>query len=137
MGTRAKVKTAMIVKEMLDTPYELGKVDCVSFILDYFEQKGVDMPDKWRDWTRDNYAKRWANGEGREELYLWLHGLGVEVEINYMIESDLILIDTPEGVTPALYMGNNNILIITIESGLFVMPLMGLRKNIREVRRLG
>lgn len=131
------MKTAEIVNRMLDKPYDLGRVDCVAFILDFFESKGIDMPSEWQGWTRDNYAERWEKGEGREELCLWLHGLGEEVEINYMIESDIVLIDTPEGITPAIYLGNDNILIITIENGLFVMPLTGLRKRVKEVRRLG
>lgn len=131
------MKTAYIVQSMLDTPYELGKVDCISFILDFFESKGINMPEEWQGWTRDNYAERWESGQGREELYLWLHGLGIEVKVNYMIESDIVLIDTPDGVTPAIYLGNDNVLMITIQQGLFVIPMLDMRNKIKEVRRLG
>lgn len=136
----------MIVKQMLEKPYKLGSFDnafdCLSFIIRLYEDVGIKMPDEWRGWTRDNYAERWTKGDGRKELYDFFHSLGAEVEdVNYMIEGDLMLLNVGGGndieITPSVYLGNANVLIVTIETGVVVIPLWAVKEKIYEVRRLG
>ena len=133
------VKQVMRAQELLDKRYGLGdmnngRMDCLSFLWQFY---GDSIPHDWNGWNAKNYAVRWSNGEGRHELYEFLHSLGVEIEQAYMTDNDLLIIDTPDGVTPAIYLGSGNIMIVTIEQGVFVMPINYLSCDIMEVRRIG
>lgn len=141
------MRTAEIIKKLLDKPYVLGNpnacYDCLSMLLTFWDHKGIKIPNEWRGWTRENYAERWSKGEGQTELYEFLSSLGEKIEnINYMREDDLVILaaDTENGdimVTPAIYLGNNHLLLITIETGIIVIPLWAVKEKIYEVRRLG
>ena len=129
------MKMATIAGQMLDKPYRLGACedayDCLSFILSYYEAKGINFGTQWNGWTKENYAERWESGEGRTEFYTWMHSLGKSVGRNYMLDGDLLVLDTEEGVTPAIYLGSGNIMIVTIEQGVFVMPVNMLQCQIK------
>ena len=148
------MKTADIVKEMLEKPYKLGGLkdsfDCFSMFLTFCDKKGIKLPDEWQapdrigtSWTRENYAERWEQGEGRAEMYEFMHSLGAEVEdVNYIRENDIVLlgIDMGEDVLftmPSIYLGNGHIFLVTIETGAVVIPLWAVKEKIFEVRRLG
>ena len=133
---------AEVAGQMLDKKYQLGgtdsdSYDCLSFLFAFYGQQGITLPDKFNDWTLSNYAERWEAGLGKETFYEYLHSLGYWIHENYMLEKDLLLLDTVEGVTPAIYLGSGNIMIVTIEQGVFVMPINSLSCDIKEVRRLG
>jgi hypothetical protein len=133
------LKTAEIVNKILDMPYGLGqmamqRMDCLSLLITFYGNK---MPKEWRGWTKDNYARRWLKGEGREEFAEFLDTAGIPIRAPYMTDDDLVILDTPEGVTPAIYLGSGNLLVVTIESGAFVMPMHALNCPIKGVRRLG
>lgn len=141
------MKTADAVKEILEKPYQLGGFkdgfDCFSMFLTFCDMKGIEIPDEWQGWTRENYAARWERGEGRAEMYEFLHSLGSEVEdINYLRENDIVLLAIDMGndvlfTMPAIYLGNGHLLLVTIETGAIVLPLWAVKEKIYEVRRIG
>lgn len=148
------MRTADVVKKILQKPYKLGSFkdgfDCFSMFLTFCDMKGIKLPDKWHGWTRENYAVRWEHGEGRAEMYEFLHSLGEEVEdVNYMRENDIVMLAVdmaPSGsgqginvlfTMPAIYLGNNHLLLVLIETGATVIPLWAVKEKIYEVRRLG
>lgn len=141
------MKTADVVKEILEKPYKLGGFkegfDCLSMFLTFCDKKGIQLPDQWQGWTRENYAARWEAGEGRAEMYEFLHSLGEEVEdINYLREDDIVMlaVDMGENIIftmPSIYLGNNHLLIVSIETGAIVIPLWAVKEKIYEVRRIG
>lgn len=151
------MKTADAVKEILEKPYKLGNFkdgyDCFSMFLSFCDMKGIEIPCEWfssanppecgQGWTRENYAERWERGEGRAEMYEFLHNLGTEVDdVNYMRENDIILLAVDMGgdvifTMPSIYLGNGHILLVTIETGAIVIPLWAVKEKIYEVRRLG
>ena len=136
------MKMATIAGQMLDKKYQLGgtsgeSYDCLSFLFTFYGLQGITLPDKFNGWTLGNYAERWEAGQGKEVFYEYLHSLGRPIKENYMTDKDLLLLDTEEGVTPAICLGSGNIMIVTIEQGVFVMPVNMLQCQIKEVRRLG
>lgn len=140
------MRTADAVKEILEKPYELGGFkegfDCFSMLLTFCDLKGIKLPDEWRGWTRDNYAERWEQGEGREAMYEFLHSLGTEVDdVNYLREDDIVLLAIDMGgdvlfTMPSIYLGNGHVLIVSIETGAIVVPLWAVKEKIYEARRL-
>lgn len=137
VGPPAEMKPADIVKDMLDRPYELGKTDCLSFVVDFFTALGVPMPTEWHGWTRDNYAARWLRGEGRAEFREFLLTYGTPVSENYMECGDVIIFDLAETACPAIYLGNGHCMILTEEHGISVVPRAAIRAAISGVRRYG
>lgn len=156
VGERPEMKTADAVKTLLEKPYALGgfenSFDCFSMFLTFCDKKGLKMPDEWQapdkigtSWTRENYAERWNSGEGRNEMYEFLHTLGEEVEdVNYLREDDIVLlaIDLAEGrggvifTMPSIYLGNGHLMLVTLETGVTVLPLWAVKEKIYEIRRL-
>lgn len=143
------IRAATITKHMIEKPYHLGLIktefDCLSYILYFYDSLGYKFPDiwwlqtsqnSWEGWTRENYARKWEQGEGRDAFIDFLTGLGREVQINYMLEGDLIILDVEETGYPCIYLGNAKVLIISVETGVTVMPLWAIKKRIIEVRRL-
>lgn len=132
---------ADIVKGMLAKPYKLGSsgeaFDCLSFMLNFYEERGIKWPTEWRGWTRENYAELWKDGYGRTELYEFLKELGEEVDINFMLEGDLIIIDAGEAAIPAIYLSSGSAMLVIYERGVMVVPLWSIQDKIVEVRRLG
>jgi len=141
------MKTADVIKQILDKPYKLGSFkdafDCFSMFLTFCDMKGIKLPDDWHGWTRENYVARWERGEGRAEMYEFMHSLGEEVEnINYLRENDIVLINVDMGgsvlfAMPSIYLGNGHLLLVMIETGATVIPLWAVKEKIYEVRRIG
>ena len=138
------MRPADVVKILLEKKYKLGGFkdgyDCLSLLLTFYESLGYKFPNEWKGWTRDNYAERWEKGEGRKELYKFLHGLGVEVDINYAIEGDLLILNNDIVanemlVTSAIYLGNAHAILLS-DVGIVVVPLWAIKNKIIEVRRL-
>ena len=126
--------STLTAQKLLDREYELGTLDCLSFLWKFYGDK---MPRKFNGWNAYNYVQRWEEGDGRYVFYDYLHSLGEEIELHYMTDNDLLILETPEGITPAIYLGSGNMMVVTIEQGAFVMPFHALQCGIREVRRIG
>jgi len=134
------MRTATVIKELLDKPYELGgkgeSYDCLSLILKFYESFGVQFPLEWRGWTRENYAERWIKGEGREEYYEFLCEISDPVDIKFMRERDLIIMRHEGEMWSAFYLGNSHVACVTKEVGIKVLPLWCIKHFIREVKRV-
>lgn len=117
------------VKKYLDAPYCLGGktpeqgLDCLSLLRCVFWELGIDLPDSFGDFTLANYAEKWAEGEGREELKKYICSLGEEVGLNYITVGDVLLIKEDSYFVPVIYLGNRNILIALEDYGVKVVPI--------------
>lgn len=126
-------------RKLIDAPYFLGPseqgFDCLTIMRHFYNNLGIQLPPLPEGWTDKNYAERWKNGEGREELYEYLLSIGEEVQVNYMISGDLLIFDGEKWVFPGIYLGSGHFLA-AYEKGVLCCPLKFFRKNIIEVRRL-
>lgn len=120
---------------MLGEPYNLGQNDCLLMFLNYFEAIGIKMPDQWNGWTRQNYAERWARGEGREEYYQFLTEQTMPVDINFIRRGDIVIFKHEDIMYIAIYQGNDNVMLVTDKIGTTIMPLWAIRGKVTEVRR--
>ncbi len=136
-------RIANTADRFVDCPYVLGDprkgFDCLSMFLDFYRAMGVEFPKEWNGWTEENYAERWAKGEGREEFIIWLMEQGTSVDRNHLQRGDLIVFDGLIGdvrwMGPGIYLGNGHVVRI-FENGGHVIPLKPFEKIIVDVRRL-
>ena len=126
-------------KRLIDADYHLGPVDnafdCLTILREFYGNLGLTLPPLPDGWTDDNYAQRWQNGEGREELYYYLLSIGTEVEPNYIIAGDLLIFDGKEWVFPGIYLGSGHFLA-AFEKGVRVVPLKLFIHALVEAKRL-
>ena len=96
------------------------------------------MPQEWNGWTRENYVERWLRGEGRQEYIQFIHERTMPVNINFMRERDVLIVESKDGfISIAIYLGNNHCIAITENIGVTVLPLWAIKSTIKEVRRIG
>lgn len=136
--SKAEINLANAVSKYIDKKYKLGEVDCLKYLLDIYESFGVQFPEEWHGWTRENYVERWLKGEGQEEFYLFLHEQGVEIEeLKNIQRGDLVIIRGYDGgIVPAIFVGNNNLLVVFLDAGCCMIPVRAVKDRIFEIRRL-
>ena len=115
--------------------------DCLSSLLKIYSDLGIKFPESWKDYTRENYASRWKENEGRcrNDFAEWLHSLGQPIENwNMMRPGDLLLFEGAEFTTfPAVYIGSGNLIMVWPKKiGCKTAPLRLMKKYLREVRRI-
>ncbi len=120
------MKTRLLTKAILpylDRPYSLGckedGLDCLGLLWVVFEDLGINLPRKYKGFTADNYAQKWATGKGKEELIEYLLSLGKEIDLNYINPGDIILSDTGFGI----YLGNGNKVTVIEGHSVMVIPV--------------
>ena len=130
------MKAAAAVKQLMERPYKLGAQDCYTFIREFYQMQGIEIPTQFKYLNLDNYVEVWESGGGRETFSEGLQTLGKEVNINYMREGDLILIEVEDTAYPCIYLGFDKVLIVSIETGSIVMPFWSIKHKVISVRRL-
>lgn len=135
------IAIATAAKRLIDARYHLGMsedvaFDCLTMMREFYGNLGITLPPLPEGWNVDNYAKRWNNGEGREELYHYLLSMGKEVDENYMIAGDLLIFDGKDWVFPGIYIGSGHV-ICAFDRGVKVVPFKFFRHALIEVKRLG
>jgi len=117
-------KVSSLASKFVDSEYSLGDksrgFDCLNMLLDFYDT--YPWPEEFKGFTRENYAHRWQSGEGKKEWEDFLLSLGTPIEKNYMQQGDLIIMYGKGSYFPAVYLGNDHIILIT-EIGGRVIPL--------------
>ncbi len=130
------------MSQFVDCRYFLGDSsrgwDCLSFILDLYEQMGIKWPEEYKGITRENYGDLWKSGGGRKELEEFLLSLGESVKPGNLRRGDMLVLKTPGGGAPAIYTGNGNIHLITEKGGKTIPMkiLKHLKLDLIDIRRL-
>lgn len=97
--------------------------DCLNSLRDYFENLGIEFPDKFLDWTWENYAERWNKGEGNEVLYSFIMSLGRPIDLGFIDIGDIIIFVRHGYTSLGQYVGNGNFKAHHPERGCIVLPL--------------
>lgn len=130
---------AQAARKLIDAPYCLGNEkygwDCLSMMWEFYGNLGIKLPRRFKGYSDDDYAERWRKGEGREELFDYLTGLGEEVQENYERSGDLMIFDGKEWVFPGIYLGSGHILC-AFEKGCMVVPFKMFKHALVGIRRL-
>lgn len=127
-------------------PFSLGDRskgwDCLNQLGDWAKENGYEFPDEFKGWTWGNYAERWERGEGMDVFFDFLMSLGEEVDINYMLPGDIIVLkikdpaSNKDVVSAVQYLGSNKIKAVPKEMGTVVLPMSFYKPAIKSVRRL-
>ena len=92
-------KIANVAAEFVDKPFALGNkgkgFDCVNSLIEFYSKLGFDFPRTFGEWTEENYAKGWLRdpGQAKQVLRKFLMTLGREVDKNYLLRGDLLIIE--------------------------------------------
>lgn len=109
-----------IVGELVNKPYELGKVDCFRSIMEYAESIGVAFPLEFEGQTLESYPDfyREQPQEAKALVVRLFDSLLPEVQPNFSLAGDILLLqfhDKPPFL--AINGGNGNIITASIEYG--------------------
>lgn len=121
------------LKALIDAPYELGKRDCLSILLNFYN---VPADYEYKGFTRANYAERHKAGEGKAELKEFLCSLGRKVEggRTFAIAGDLMVFEQNGNPYGGIFLGNGNVLV-AFKQGVKVLPVKFMMDYLIEVRR--
>lgn len=138
MGKVRDFDIAAAAKRLVDAGYHLGPsnegFDCLTMLREFYGRLGAVLPPLPSGWTDDNYASRWAAGEGREELRAYLMSIGEEVDVNFARSGDLFIFDGGKWVFPGIYLGSGHALC-AFERGVRVVPLRFFKHGLTGARR--
>lgn len=131
---------AIAAMPLIDAGYHLGpgvdgSYDCVTMVLKFYGNLGVDMPSEFQGFTLQNYAERWAKGEGRQELFEFLSRMGSAVKHNFWRSGDLMIFQGTGVIFPGVYLGSNHVLC-AFEKGCKVVPFTAFKHALVICRRL-
>jgi hypothetical protein len=91
---------AEAITKLVDSPYFLGDEskgwDCLNSLKEFYEDCGFAFPRRFEDWEQGNYRDKWVFDPevGREVFYRFLKTLGKQVDLNYAVRGDLLLLKT-------------------------------------------
>lgn len=145
MNIDEKIKFSEVVSKYIDKGYELGSwgpdsYDCMSFIYSFYKDLNVDLKDSYQGVTKNSYVDIYRNDEIRAKSLLreWFDSLGEEVDINYSIPGDLILVDKEGLFAVLINIGNGNFMGVHTPKGVITLPRRALNTKGRNVscRRL-
>lgn len=133
-------EVAELLRKYVDGSYYLGDknrgYDCLSVVLQYCRDLGVQLPTEFEGFTEDNYGARWTAGEGRDMYYKFLSTLGSKIDnINFSAAGDLMIFEHTDTVMAGIYLGNDQVLL-PFERGIKVVPFKFYKSKLLEVRRL-
>lgn len=135
-------RVALSINKFVDCNYSVDNpdvgFDCLNFLILFYQDLGVEMPDTFEDWTLKNYGERaWKNPiEAHKTFERFVQTLGEEIPIGRMARGDLLLFKVKDlGTYAGVSLGNGNAFII-FDKGGRVCPLDVFRPFIVQVRRL-
>ena len=122
--TREQIKRMPeVVAGLLDKQYKLGDIDCLKLFHLFFGQLGIELPQKYKDITFDNYKERWELGELRDEYFEYIRSFSEEVEMEYIAHGDIIIISGADLDVSGIYLGNGHFICCLEDCGVQVMPI--------------
>ncbi|RLA87309.1 MAG: hypothetical protein DRG40_00675 [Deltaproteobacteria bacterium] len=131
------------VKQMLGAPYRFDGEDpksgfnCLSYLYWFYRSLGVEVPDRFRSLSRENYLAYYREAPGRAKLTMlrYLMGLGKRSDPEHKRPGDLVLMEGDE-VFNAIYLGGGKYLTCDTRVGIVVVPQKGLTAKRQVVIRL-
>lgn len=116
-----------ITQKLMEQEYSLGETDCFSTVYHYLQQTGADVPKEWNGLTISTYAGLYLKDpEGAKEIMTeFLNEHLTPVKISRAFAGDILLCNLrghPQKF-PAIHGGNGNIICVTEDRGVTLMPL--------------
>lgn len=141
----AKTSFAAVVKQFIEEPFvpggkTQGGFDCLGFVYAFFVAwgKGDKLITVFGDLDLTNYHCAYPDmtpDEIKDRLMEIYEANGREIKLGWQIAGDALIVETPQGVFPAIYAGNGNILSSFRDAGVRVVKLTKDMKilNVRRV----
>ncbi len=129
------------LQKFIDAPFALGDKskgwDCIDSLIEFYSSIGKPFPREFKGFDEQNYAERWARGEGKKEMREFLLSLGESIDPNYALEGDLFVFDGLETAFPGIYLGRGHLLMV-FDIGAKVVTLKAMKTLLKiiDVRRL-
>jgi hypothetical protein len=139
---------ALAIREFIDSEYAVDDpskgFDCLNCLVRFFVRLGWQPPAEFEGWTLDNYGKRaLADPQGAHRMFeRFVVTLGREIDRNYMLPGDLLVVTVNEpgtkrelGTYAGIYLGNGNAFFM-FDKGGRVAPWAIFVPFLKCVRRL-
>jgi len=110
---------AKLTAKIVGKKYELGKVDCFKFVIDYLNDAGADMPHAFEDVTMDTYAELFLKDPSKAKRIMlrYMQKHTEEIDVVKSFAGDILLVRIrKEKAFPTLAInGGNGIILIANE----------------------
>ncbi len=98
--------------------------DCLNSIASFYRDMGVEFPERFEDWTWDNYGKKALEDpeKAHKAFERFVQTLGREIDPNYMVAGDLLLVELQDaGIYAGIYLGEGKAFFM-FDRGAQVVP---------------
>ena len=135
-------KIPIVAGRMLGARYNLYGLspqegfNCFSYVWYFYREVGLDIPDKFHGYTKENYLKKYIQDPdaAKEIMFKYFRKLGDPVNINYIWPGDFVFIRDEE-IVNAIYVGNGNFLTCDMRIGVIVVPRKRIKYDSMEAIR--
>lgn len=121
-----RISISDFTQQCIDKQYCLGDVDCFALILDYLELSGVEIPDEFYGWTRNNYAEFYKQDpeHAKQIMINFINSILSQVKPVFAKPGDITLFKLKGSNTVflAIETANAQIIAVSEERGTSVTP---------------
>lgn len=111
--------------------------NCLTLLYNICSDLGAVVPDNYKGYDLNSYMAYWEEKpkEAIQDMIELFKTIGKEVNIKFLLPSDIVIVKHKDSKFPGVYTGNNNIIVATREKGVMVLPV-GNKFQIIIARRL-
>jgi len=120
------MKKSEAFRQIINKPYELGKLDCFALILEYAEIVGHELPEKFMGYGIHDYLEFYPEDLDFSEKWLvgFMQECFGEIKISKARTGDIVLLSLNDSFPfLGIKCGNGRVIGATKEYGTRVMPL--------------
>ena len=132
MGTNKGLAFAEIIGKFLGKKFKIGGTseggyDCLGLTGRICQLRGLDFPEKFKEWDINSYAKLYQDDpDGSIDIaFDFFNSFAEKVDINRIVAGDILIMEQPKEKIRflALYTGNMQAITSFIRTGVSVFPI--------------
>ena len=97
--------------------------NCLELLYNIYTDLGIKVPDKYKGFDLKTYFKYWESNPDQaiKDMIELFETIGEEVNPKYLKRGDLIVVDFKKIRWPAIYLGENKIMSVSMQHGARVL----------------
>lgn len=113
-----------IIRKYLGQSFE--ECNCLQFLDRFYKDVDIDIfPDNYNGYNLTTYIQYWKENpkQATTDMLNLFKTIGKEINPKFPKVGDILIIEFNKKSFPSIYTGDNNVMAVSIKSGVVVMPL--------------